>query len=62
MSEEKRVEGKDREEDEVFSDELDEAIEEIPDPKKRERLKGVIAQLSIQSTHYRGPIPDPEAL
>jgi uncharacterized membrane protein len=42
-------------------EEVTKVIEELPDEEQRIKLKAALA-LSIRSTHYRGPIPDPEML
>lgn len=41
--------------------ELTKVIEEVSDEEQRVKLKAALA-LSIKSTHYRGPIPNPEML
>lgn len=50
--------------DEALEDlpsELTKVIEEVPDKEQRIKLKAALA-LSIKSTHYKGPIPNPEML
>jgi uncharacterized membrane protein len=41
--------------------EVTKVIEELPDEELRVKLKAAFA-LSIKSTHYQGPIPDPDML
>lgn len=46
---------------EELPEDVSRIIEELPDEELRVKLKAAFA-LSIKSTHYRGPIPDPDML
>ena len=47
--------------DKELPEEVSKVIEELPDEELKVKLKAAFA-LSIKSTHYRGPIPDPDML
>lgn len=43
-------------------EEVKKVIEELPDEEQKVKLKAALLAVNVNSTHYRGPIPDPNML